>query len=69
MMYVIEQTRDEKIAMYTKCAKRELVVMLVNREMYQPTPAIEWRDLTYPRALKKHEVNYGMGSICPNPTM
>ena len=30
MMHVIEQTRDEKIAMYLKLPKRELAEMLVN---------------------------------------
>ena len=30
MMYVIPQTRDEKIAMYMKLTKREIAEMLVN---------------------------------------
>ena len=30
MLKVIEQTRDEKIAMYMKMTKRELVAMLIN---------------------------------------
>ena len=30
MMHIIPQTRDEKIAMYMKLTKRELVEMLVN---------------------------------------
>lgn len=30
MMHVVEQTRDEKIAMYMKCRKRELAEMLTN---------------------------------------
>lgn len=30
MVYIISQTRDEKIIMYMKLTKRELVEMLVN---------------------------------------
>ena len=30
MLQVIEQTRDEKIAMYMRCTKRELAEMLLN---------------------------------------
>ena len=30
MVQVIEQTRDEKISMYMKCTKRELVEMVIN---------------------------------------
>ena len=30
MMHIIEQTRDEKIAMYMKLTKRELSEMLIN---------------------------------------
>ncbi len=30
MMHVIEQTREEKIAMYLKLTKRELAGMLIN---------------------------------------
>jgi len=32
MMQVIEQTRDEKIAMYMKCTKREIILMLLENQ-------------------------------------
>ncbi|MCH7570374.1 MAG: hypothetical protein IH919_07395 [Deltaproteobacteria bacterium] len=46
MMHLIEQTHDEKIAMYLKLTKRELAEMLVTanvalRSLPDPTP--EWK--------------------------
>ncbi len=32
MMHVIEQSRDEKVTMYMKLSKRELVEMLLNNQ-------------------------------------
>ena len=34
MMSIIEQTRDEKLAMYMKLTKRELAEMLANRDEF-----------------------------------
>lgn len=34
MMQVIEQTRDEKIAMYMKLTKREIIEMLLTNQEY-----------------------------------
>jgi len=33
MMYIVEQTKEEKIAMYMKCTKRELIEMVINCNM------------------------------------
>lgn len=35
MMQVIPQTRDEKVAMYMKLTKRELVEMLLNNQDFR----------------------------------
>ena len=37
MMHVVEQTREEKIAMYMKLTKREIIEMLLNnQELLRP---------------------------------
>ncbi len=49
MFQVIEQTRDEKIAMYMKLTKREIVGMLLNNRaavsLFQKQQVVSWRTL------------------------
>lgn len=37
MVQVVPQTREEKIAMYMKCSKKELAEMLTNRDILEDT--------------------------------
>ena len=48
MMRVIAQTRDEKITMYMKLTKRELVEMLVNANKALEGRPSAWEVVPYP---------------------
>ena len=65
MMRVIEQTRDEKIAMYMKLTKRELIEMLVNcNELIAKfgPGAPQWVQIA-------PDVTAATVAICPPPTI
>ena len=62
MLYIVEQTRDEKIAMYMKLRKREIAEMLVNANdaLHHLTP-IQWT--SFPSA----DVRLKTINISPGP--
>jgi len=68
-MQIIEQTHDQKVAMYSKCTKAELIAMLIeaNRQISMRTavpyyPQL-WDNVTLPirGELSDHTVTYSNG--------
>lgn len=52
MLQVIEQTRDEKIAMYMKLTKRELAEMLVNCNEALTARSQQWQSVPEPQTAR-----------------
>lgn len=64
MMQIIEQTHDEKVAMYMKFKKVKLIEMLIqcNLILDSRPPHVGW-DLNSDHSINYHRVPYGTRSV------